>query len=143
MSGNANSAAAAFGAGRFACSARRTISNLTPEELSEIERERSKDRPTPWAHLAARYAVNELDLRRMFDPNKPKATTTPERPAPMTYQDHLAARNVRLREMWLAGVPVADICSALGIGSSVLSTHRARMGLAPRCPGPQKKKDTK
>jgi hypothetical protein len=142
MSGNANSAAAAFGAGRFACSARRTISNLTPEELAEVERERSKDRPTSWAHLAARYAVNELDLRRMFDPNKPKAVTEPAKPAPTTFQDHLAARNVRLAEMWLAGVPVADICRALGIGNSVLSKYRARLGLAPRTPGIQKKRTT-
>lgn len=142
MSRNANSAAAAFGAGRFACSARRTISNLTPDELSEIERERSKDRPTSWAHLAARYAVNELDLRAMFDPNKPKAATPPERPAPVTFQDHLAARNVRLAEMWLAGVPVAEICLALGIGNSVLSKYRTRLGLAPRTPGIQKKRTT-
>lgn len=141
MSGNANNAAAAFGAGRFACAARRTISNLTPAELSEIETDRSKDRPTSWAHLAARYAVNELDLRRMFDPNKPKAVAAPA-PVPVTFQDHLAARGTRLSEMWLAGVPVVEICRELGIGTSVLSKHRARLGLSPRTPGPQKKKDT-
>lgn len=139
MSGNANNAAATFGAGRFACAARRTITNLSPAELSEIEGERSKGRPTPWAHLAAQYAVNELDLRQMFDPNKP-AAPAPEKPAAVTFQEHRAARNVRLEAMWLAGVPVAEICTTLGIGNSVMSKHRARLGLAPRTPGIQKKR---
>jgi len=142
MSGNANNAAAAFGAGRFACAARRTISNLTPAELSEIESERLKDRPTSWAHLAARYAVNELDLRRMFDPNKPKAVAAPEAPKPVSFQEHMAARAIRLAEMWLAGVPVDEICRELGIGNSVMTKQRARLGLPPRTPGIQKKKVT-
>lgn len=141
MSGNANNAAAAFGAGRFACSARRTITNLSDAELSEIKGERAKDRPTPWAHLAAQYAVNELDLRMMFDPNKP-AAPAPEKPAAVTFQEHIAARNVRLAEMWLAGVPVAEICRELGIGTSSLSKFRDRIGLAPRTPGIQKKRIT-
>ena len=141
MSGNANNAAAAFGAGRFACSARRTITNLSPAELSEIEGERSRVRPTPWAHLAAQYTVNEIDLRRMFDPNKP-AAPAPEKPAAVTFQEHLSARNVRLAEMWLAGVPAAEICRELGICNSVLSKFRARLGLAPRTPGIQKKRAT-
>ena len=141
MSGNANNAAAAFGAGRFACSARRTISNLSPAELAEIEAARSKDRPTPWAHLAAQYAVNELDLRLMFDPNKPRACA-PVKSVPLTFHEHRVERMARLKVMWLAGVPVAEICTTLGIGNSVMSKDRARMGLAPRTHGIQKKRDT-
>jgi hypothetical protein len=133
MSGNANNAAAAFGAGRFACSARRTISNLTPAEMSEIENERSKDRPTPWAHLATRYAVNELDLRRMFDPNKPKAVAAP--PAPDTHQDRVKLRDERFLVMWKEGAPRLDIMSALGISASTIDHTRARLGLDRRVPG--------
>lgn len=54
--------------GNYCGRAARGVSSLGHEEMRQIEAHRSKDRPTPWAHLADRYGVNEIDLRQMYQP---------------------------------------------------------------------------
>jgi hypothetical protein len=135
MSGNTNSAAATFGAGRFACAARRTISNLTAAEMREIEGERSKARPTPWPHLAARYAVNELDLRRVVGSANDDARPAPKPVALDTLEDRVRLRDERFIVMWKQGTPRIDIMSALGISASTIDHTRARLQLPRRAPG--------
>jgi len=115
------------------------VSSLTAEDMRQIEAHRAKERPTPWAHLALRFGVNEIDLRNLFAPpandDKPsapkpdpvaKAVTPVAPPLPMT------ARDARFTAMWNAGEPKTDIAVAFGIHIYTVDKMRDRLGLEKR-----------
>lgn len=131
MSTTGNSAAATFGAGRFAGCASRGVSVLTMAEMHEIEAHRAKDRPTPWAHLAARYGVNELDLRALFD----RSIERPATPKPAPVLLSASTRNERFRALWAAGASKAEIGYQLAIGKSTIDRLRVDLGLPKRTEG--------
>jgi hypothetical protein len=109
------------------------VSNLCHEDLQQIFAHRSKDRPTPWAHLAARYGVNEIDLRQLYDAkndNKPRVKREPEvKPAPRL---GITARDARFSRMWNEGMAKTDIALALGIHVTTVDKMRDRLGLEKR-----------
>jgi hypothetical protein len=126
MKGTANASTA----GRFCGRAVHGVSGLSREDLHQIEAHRAKDRPTPWAHLAARFAVNELDLRQLFEAKNDNQLAPAEPPPPPT----LASM---LRPMWEAGVSVKQISIVLKIDERSVCRMRERIGLPPRRRGHQ------
>lgn len=129
MRGTANTSSEGSYCGR----AVRGVSNLSHEDFCQIEAHRAKDRPTPWAHLAARYGVNEIDLRRLLDPRKDDGD---DRPAPLPVaRNRRADREARFRSLWTNGVPKSEIISIMGISSTTLDTLRLKLGLPKRAVG--------
>ena len=112
------------------------VSNLGREEMREIEAHRGKERPTPWPHLALRYNVNEVDLRRLFEPKNDNAPTPPQEVLPSpTRDDAMRLRDLTFVALWQAETPRIDIMAALGISASTLDNTRLRLGLPSRKPG--------
>ena len=107
------------------------VSSLGYHELREIEAHRAKDRPTPWPHLAARYGVNETDLRALFERANDGAPKAPPPPSPR----QPASRDDRFRAMWEAGVPNLEIMTALRLSAQTVSNIRDRLGLKKRGKG--------
>lgn len=119
--------------GRFCGRAVHGVSNLSHEDMRQIEAHRAKERPTPWAHLAMRYRVNEIDLRRLCDPlndNRPE----PVKPAPV--REALTPAQM-LPPLWEAGLPVDQISNILKIDARSVSRLRERLGLPARKRGAQ------
>ena len=110
------------------------VSGLGSEEMRQIEAHRSKERPTPWAHLAARYRVNEIDLRRLFEPANDDVVM-PKAVAPQTHEDRLTVRDKRFVAMWKENAPRSEIMLALGISASTVDHLRARLRLPKRLAG--------
>lgn len=114
---------------------RRAISNLSAEDMRQIEAHRAKDRPTPWAHLAAWYSVNEVGLRNLFEkPANDDAAAKPEPPA-ITKEERRAARDARFRLMWEQDIPRIEMMAALGISAATIDVDRRRLNLPRREPG--------
>lgn len=117
------------------------VSNLGAEEMRQIEAHRSKERPTPWAHLALRYNVNEVDLRRLFEPKNDNTAPPPHpvpvaRPAPCSArEDAMRLRDMTFKALFEAGTPREDIMAALKISASTVDKMRLRLNLPRRVPG--------
>lgn len=125
MRGTANASTGGNYCGRAA----RGVSNLGHEQMRQIEAHRAKDRPTPWPHLAARYGVNEIDLRRMFEPaNDDAAQRVESSPAAPSLADMLPG-------LWNAGLSLTEISNILKIDERSIQRMRERLGLAPRVRG--------
>lgn len=123
MRGTANTSTG----GRFCGRAVHGISNLSAEDMRQIEAHRHRDRPTPWPHLAVRFGVNEIDLRRLFEPKndnvaEPMPTPRPEAGTPAAM----------LPALWNAGVSLAQISLVLKMDERSVARMRERLGLAPR-----------
>lgn len=118
--------------GRFCGRAVHGVSNLSAEDFRQIEAHRAKERPTPWAHLAMRYGVNEIDLRRLVEgsnDNEPAARPVPIQASP------LSQREQRFKTMWLAGVPKSEIMLSLCISHGTADRMRVILGLPKRAAG--------
>lgn len=139
MRGTANTSSE----GRFCGRAVHGVSNLGSEQMREIEAHRSKDRPTPWPHLAARYGVNEIDLRRLFDPANDDAPARPTAVAPLSKEEQAARRDERFRAMWIADVPAEQIMAALTMSHQTVHNFRARLGLQKRPQGRRPGRDVR
>jgi hypothetical protein len=117
------------------------VSNLGREEMREIEAHRSKERPTPWAHLALRYNVNVVDLRRLFEqkndnaPAAAVASPVARDDTPTAREDAMRVRDLTFRALWAAETPRDDIMAALGISASTVDKMRLRLRLPRRVPG--------
>jgi hypothetical protein len=113
------------------------VSNLSREDRMQIMAHRAKDRPTPWAHLAVRFNVNELDLRAMCEPRNDNLVEPVEVvwPEPSTRDDAMRLRDVMFTAMWNDETPRIDIMAALGISSSTVDLMRSRLKLPRRVPG--------
>ncbi len=113
------------------------VSNLSREDRMQIMAHRAKERPTPWAHLAVRFNVNELDLRSMFDPRNDNLVEPVEvaQPEPSARDDAMRLRDVMFTAMWNDETPRIDIMAALGISASTVDLMRRRLKLARRVPG--------
>lgn len=113
------------------------VSNLSFEDLRQIEAHRAKDRPTPWAHLARRYSVNELDLRAMFvgtnGNSEPVIAMAPQL-APRTRSIE-GEREARFRALWTSGAPKSEIAYLMAMTSAQMDRLRVRMGLEKRKEG--------
>lgn len=107
------------------------VSNLCLEDMRQIEAHRAKDRPTPWAHLAARYGVNEIDLRTMFSANDNLRQPAPPEDEPRLTADQ---RDARFTAMWTEGRPKSEIMASLHIKERSIERFRVRLELPPRAP---------
>lgn len=118
--------------GRFCGRAVHGVSNLSHEDMRQIEAHRAKERPTPWAHLARRYAVNEIDLRQLFEGANDNALPVATPP-----QDVAAAneRDERFRALWLSETAKSEIAYLLGMGFHSIDRTRRRLGLPKRKEG--------
>ena len=117
--------------GAYCGRAVRGLSNLSHEDLQQIEAHRAKDRPTPWAHLAARYGVNEIDLRGLFHPGeKPPA---PPRQAPV--RRSRSEREQRFIALWTGGTPKHEIAYQTGMSNGTIDRMRLDLGLPKRAEG--------
>lgn len=118
------------GRGAYCGRAANGVSALSMEDLRQVEAHRSKERPTPWSHLARRFGCNEVDLRMMYEgkiePAKP-ATTIRQPVEAITLKE-------RLRMMWTRGDAVRNICEDLGLSERRFRTMQRDMGLPPRRP---------
>lgn len=101
------------------------VSNLSGEDLRQIEALRARERPVPWCHLARQYNVCEADLRQYFE----GATVSSPPPAPKV---HVKSRGERLTEYWLGGMSYDDMSERLGMNRSAISDMRKRLGLRGR-----------
>lgn len=126
-------------AGRFCGRAVTGISKLSREDIHQIEAHRTRERPTPWAHLAKRYGVNEIDLRQIFE--GPCETRLPPAPTPVVLnsaaarQAVLCERDARFRGLWLSGMPKTEISEIMAITFRQMDRMRIRLGLAKRAEG--------
>lgn len=111
----------------------RGISNLSPADLRQIEAHRAKERPTPWAHLAARFGVNEIDLRQLLDAPNDNAPVPEGRtvPAKVPVRTMLRAET-DLPSLWRTSLTVAQIAEVLNIEERSVRRLRDRLGLPPR-----------
>lgn len=109
------------------------VSNIGPEEMRQIEAHRARDRPTPWAHLAARYSVNEIDLRNLFS-RPANDDARPAKPAKVTAKPRaeITARDARFTTLWNSGQPKTEIAVAMGIHLTTVDKMRDRLGLVKR-----------
>lgn len=113
----------------------RTISNLSAEDMRQIEAHRAKDRPTPWAHLASWYSANEVDLRNLFEkPANDDAAAKPEA-GELSREERRAARDAQFRLMWEQDIPRIEMMAALGISAATIDVDRRRLNLPRREPG--------
>lgn len=136
MKGTANTSSG----GRFCGRAVHGISNLSREDLHQIEAHRCRERPTPWAHLAVRYSVNEIDLRNFFQPKsdnaspmiEPAAQVMTKARGPQIGSGACPTRDKRFVAMWGEGATFASIRDMLGMSRSGAYQARVRLGLPPR-----------
>lgn len=128
MKGTANTSAGGQWCGR----AVHGVSSLCGEDMRQIEAHRAKERPTPWAHLALRYGVNEIDLRRLFEPGNDNLLP---RPAPDQKQATRTERERRFRTMWAEGMPKSEISNLLGMSFPSIDKMRLKLGLSKRAEG--------
>lgn len=107
------------------------VSNLSNDDMHQIAAHRAKDRPTPWPHLAVRFGVNEIDLRRLFEVNDnvPVIAATP-RPAPP--RPERTARDAVFTQLWEDGHAKSNIAAAMRVKLSTVDRMRDRLGLTPR-----------
>lgn len=122
--------------GRFCGRAVHGVSNLSGEDRRQIEAHRAKDRPTPWAHLALRYGVNEIDLRKIFEPAAnddaplPVAVVAP--PAPARPRNLTAERETLFRELWGSGIPKYEIAARMTLSAQQIDRLRVKLALPVR-----------
>jgi len=128
MKGTANTSAEGSYCGRAVYG----VSNLSIEDMHQIEAHRAKERPTPWAHLARRYAVNEIDLRQLFHP-KSDATPRPSPKPPVA--STLSEREARFRTLWTEGASKSEITALVGMSFSSIDKMRRKLSLPKRREG--------
>jgi hypothetical protein len=121
--------------GRFCGRAVHGVSNLGSEQMREIEAHRAKDRPTPWAHLALWYGVNEIDLRGLFEASNTDVREPRAHAGPLTREELLARRDQRFIALWNADVPASEIMGSLGVSFYTVQKMRERLGLSKRAVG--------
>lgn len=137
MRGTANTSAG----GNYCGRAVHGVSSLSLEDMRQIEAHRAKDRPTPWAHLALRYNVNEIDLRTMFvsaandDQPAPVAVVPlapPRKPKPRCLSEE---REALFRVLWTSDQPKSEIQHRMALSQSQVDRLRAKLGLPARQEG--------
>lgn len=123
--------------GQYCGRAVQGVSNLCAEDLRQIEAHRAKERPTPWAHLARRDGVNELDLRAMFCGVNDRAEPVMANPPPLslTPRTTVSEREARFRTLWNEGAPKSEISYLLGMTSPQMDRIRVKLGLEKRKEG--------